>query len=82
MLIGSPFLSYLTIKSGSIWPGIAFHFVNNSIGVLVSRVTPLADALQVVILAGREYSAREEYPKHKCQAKINSPIHDYFSVLP
>ena len=33
-------IGYLAVQSGSIWPGIVFHLVNNSIGVLISRITP------------------------------------------
>ncbi len=33
-------IGYIVVQTGSIWPGMAFHLVNNSIGVLVARVTP------------------------------------------
>ena len=33
-------IGYIAVQTGSIWPGMAFHLVNNSIGVLVARVTP------------------------------------------
>lgn len=33
-------IGYIAVQTGSIWPCMAFHLVNNSIGVLVARITP------------------------------------------
>ncbi|MDD4269649.1 MAG: CPBP family intramembrane metalloprotease [Pirellulaceae bacterium] len=30
-------IGYLAVQTGSIWPGVLFHFVHNSLGVLTSR---------------------------------------------
>ncbi|MCL2346962.1 MAG: ABC transporter permease, partial [Planctomycetaceae bacterium] len=32
-------LAWLALRTGSIWPGVVFHITNNSIGVLLQKVT-------------------------------------------
>ena len=33
-------LGYIVVKTGSLWPGVLFHFTHNSLSVLQARLTP------------------------------------------
>jgi sodium transport system permease protein len=33
-------IGYVAVKTGSLWPGVLYHFVHNSSSVLLSRMTP------------------------------------------
>lgn len=33
-------IGYIAVKTNSLWPAVAYHFVHNSLGVLHSRITP------------------------------------------
>jgi len=33
-------IGYIVVKSGSLWPGVLFHFTHNSLSVLQSHITP------------------------------------------
>lgn len=38
-------IGYVVVKTGSLWPGVLYHFVHNGLSVLLGRVTPeLLDA--------------------------------------
>lgn len=43
-------LGYIAVQARSIWPCIVFHFVNNSLAVLISTITP--EVLESVPLLG------------------------------
>jgi sodium transport system permease protein len=33
-------IGYVVVKTGSLWPGVLFHFTHNSLSVLQSHITP------------------------------------------
>ena len=33
-------IGYVAVKTGSLWPGVLYHFVHNSLSVLLARITP------------------------------------------
>ena len=33
-------IGYVVVKTGSLWPGVLFHFTHNSLSVLQARITP------------------------------------------
>ncbi len=39
-------IGYVVVKTGSLWPGVLFHFTHNSLSVLQARLTPDLDHAQ------------------------------------
>ena len=35
-------IGYIAVKTGSIWPGVLYHLVHNSLGILLGRIPPSA----------------------------------------
>ncbi|HEX5104197.1 MAG TPA: ABC transporter permease subunit/CPBP intramembrane protease, partial [Pirellulaceae bacterium] len=51
-------IGYIVVKTGSLWPGMLYHLVHNSLGVLLSRLTPEtlgnSELLQPIFMTGDE----------------------------
>jgi len=79
-------IGYIAVQTGSIWPGIAFHFVNNSIGVLVARMTPELQQQYPVLLklfgAPGENGAIYGWPMVLVTGLLSLGILAWFSLLP
>ena len=79
-------IGYIAVQTGSIWPGVAFHFVNNSIGVLVARVTPELQEQYPILLrlfgAQGENGAIYTWPVVLVTAFLSLGLLAWFSLLP
>jgi sodium transport system permease protein len=79
-------IGYLAVQTGSIWPGMAFHLVNNSVGVLVARVTPeLQDQYPILLTlfgAPGENGALYGWPVVLVTGLLALGLLAWFSLLP
>jgi len=79
-------IGYIAVQTGSIWPGIAFHFVNNSIGVLVARITPELQEQYPILLtlfgAPGENGAIYGWPIVVVTGLLSMGLLAWFSLLP
>lgn len=79
-------IGYIAVQTGSIWPGVAFHLVNNSIGVLVARVTPELQQQYPILLqlfgAQGESGAIYTWPVVLVTAFLSVGLLAWFSLLP
>ncbi|NLS96067.1 MAG: CPBP family intramembrane metalloprotease [Planctomycetaceae bacterium] len=79
-------IGYIAVQTGSIWPGIAFHLVNNSIGVLVARVTPELQQEYPILLtlfgAPGENGALYSWPVVLVSGLLALGLLAWFSLLP
>lgn len=79
-------IGYIAVQTGSIWPGIAFHLVNNSIGVFVARVTPELQREYPILLtlfgAPGENGALYSWPVVLVTGLLSLGLLAWFSLLP
>ncbi|MHB8900317.1 MAG: ABC transporter permease subunit/CPBP intramembrane protease [Thermoguttaceae bacterium] len=79
-------LGYLVVQTGSIWPGMIFHVVNNSIGVLIARVTPETQqhypVLQTLLGPSGESGALYAWPTVLVTGLLSLGLLAWFSLLP
>ena len=79
-------IGYIAVQTGSILPGIAFHLVNNSIGVLVARVTPeLQEQYPILVTlfgTSGESGAIYDWPIVLVTGLLSLGILAWFSLLP
>jgi sodium transport system permease protein len=79
-------IGYIAVQTGSIWPCMAFHLVNNSIGVFISRVTPEVQEQYPILLtlfgATGENGAIYSWPVVLVTGLLSLAILAWFFLLP
>ncbi len=79
-------IGYICVQTGSIWPGMFFHLVNNSIGVLIARMTPEMQEqypiLQTLFGATGESGVIYTWPVVLVTGLLAAAILAWFSLMP
>ena len=77
-------IGYICVQTGSIWPGVFFHLVNNSIIVLIPRVTPELQEQYPILLTlfGPTGESLYTWPVVLVTGLLAAAILAWFSLLP
>ncbi len=79
-------IGYIAVQTGSIWPCMVFHLVNNSLGVLIARVTPELQSQYPILLKlfGRdgESGALYSWPVVLVTGLLSLALVAWFSLQP
>ena len=79
-------IGYIAVKTGSLWPGVIYHLVHNSLGVMISRVTPetlqAASPLRLVLAAGEGGQIDYQVPATIVAAILALALVWWFKSLP
>lgn len=79
-------IGYIAVQTGSIWPGIAFHVVHNSLAMSLSRITPELQQQYPILLrlfgAEGEVGPIYSWPVVLVSAFLSLGLLAWFSLLP